>query len=221
MIEMSPLPREFYVQETVQAAPSLLNCLLVHASPEGLTVGRITETEAYTHDDPACHAFRGQTRRNAPMFGPPGHAYIYFTYGMHHCFNAVTAPESQGEAVLVRAVEPLEGLELMQRRRGLSVDGAIQQHSLREATEDRDRLRLARSLCGGPGRLCQAFGLDRALNGLDLTTGTRLWIAPAAPSPFTEVAATPRIGITQGTDRLWRFTLRGDPFTSRTKDATL
>jgi DNA-3-methyladenine glycosylase len=207
-----PLPRDFYLQDTVAAARALLNCILIHSGPDGLTAGRISETEAYTRDDPASHAYRGQTARNATMFGPPGHAYIYLTYGMHHCLNAVTAPEGIAEAVLIRAVEPLVGLERMRRRRGLS--------SKIEAMADiRARIREGVTLCGGPGKLCQAFGLSRDQNGSDLTAPTHLWIAPppagnGLPDPEA-IVATPRIGISQGRERLWRFTLRGDPYLSR------
>jgi len=206
-----PLPRVFYLQDTLAAAQALLGCILVHAAPEGLTAGRISETEAYLCDDPACHAFRGQTARNATMFGPPGHAYIYLTYGMHYCCNAVTAPEGTAEAVLLRAVEPLAGVELMRRRRGLSERD-------KGADDAKARIRQGRALCGGPGKLCQAFGLDRALDGWDLTTPTRLWIASAGekrPEEPGSIITTPRIGITQATDRLWRFTLRGDPYVSK------
>ncbi|HZP82336.1 MAG TPA: DNA-3-methyladenine glycosylase [Chthonomonadaceae bacterium] len=206
------LPRDFYRQGTLTVARSLLDCILVHDSPEGLLAGRITETEAYTHDDPACHAFRGQTARNATMFGPPGHAYIYFTYGMHHCFNAVTAPEGRGEAVLIRALEPLAGLELMQRRRGPAA-AALSLSSDSEAA----RIRLGRALCGGPGKLCQAFGLNRALNGTDLTEQGRLWIAaaPDGPPDAAAIVATPRIGIAQGVELPWRFYRRDEPYISR------
>ena len=206
-----PLPLAFYLQDTLTAAQALLGCILIHDSPEGLTAGRISETEAYRRDDPASHAFRGQTARNATMFGPPGHAYIYLTYGMHYCLNAVTAPEGIAEAVLLRAVEPLAGVELMGRRRSLSERDAI-------PDDQKARIRLGRALCGGPGKLCQAFGLDRALNGCDLTAQARLWIASTGerkPEEAGRIIATPRIGITQAVDRLWRFTLQGDPYTSR------
>ena len=212
---VAPLPRDFYLQGTVAVAQALLGCILVHDGPGGLVAGRISETEAYTSDDPACHAYRGRTRRNASMFGPPGHTYVYLSYGIHYCFNAVTAPEAVGEAVLVRAVEPLTGLELMRRRRclpdwessgGWPATGGGWGH-------------LGRMLCGGPGRLCQAFGLDLAMDGSDLTTGTRAWIASPAPDVVQPhpgaIVATPRIGISKGKDRLWRYYRRDDPFISR------
>lgn len=208
-----PLPVTFYLQDTLKAAKALLGCTLVHADPEGLLAGRITETEAYTRDDPASHAFRGQTTRNAPMFGPPGRAYIYLAYGMYPCFNAVTAPEGAGEAVLIRALEPLTGVELMQRRRGLSEEGSPPSPA---PDDDRARVRLGCLLCGGPGKLCQALGLDRPLNGCDLTTPARLWIAraDAVPEPG-RIVATPRIGISQGADLPWRFYMRDNPYLSR------
>lgn len=209
-----PLPRDFYLQPTVTAARELLNCILVHDHPDGLLAGRISETEAYTQNDPACHGFRGRTARNAAMFGPPGCAYIYFTYGMHHCFNAVTAPEDVGEAVLIRALEPLAGMELMREWRGLKGYAAEP-----GGRTDNDRVRIGRILCGGPGKLCQALGLTRMLDGTDLTSGNRLWIARSdslfpRPSPET-IVATPRIGISLGVELPWRFLVRDDPFISR------
>ena len=229
--DLEPLPRDFYLEPTPGVAKSLLNCLLISESADGCVVGRITETEAYTHDDPACHAFRGMTPRNAPMFGTPGFSYVYFTYGMHFCFNVVTAMEGFGEAVLIRAVEPLEGWELMARRRSLileeetwrSEEGKKGRHEV--PTPDpmhittSSNIKMAKRLCGGPAMLCQAFGFGKEHNSLDLTAGEGVWItSPAAENreaDSTQILSTPRIGISINKDVLWRFTLRDDPYTSR------
>jgi DNA-3-methyladenine glycosylase len=163
-----------------------------------LLTARIVEAEAYQEDDPASHSFRGRTNRTEVMFGPPGHAYVYFTYGMHHCMNVVTGSTGEGSAVLLRAAEPLEGLEEMSRRRG---------------TND------PRALCSGPGRLCQALGIDRAENGLDLVPGRRLWLLEGAPVARSKMSVGSRVGITSGTERPWRFSVRGDRFVSRARPA--
>jgi len=208
-----PLPRPFYGRDAVTVARDLLNTVLVRILPEGeVLAGRITETEAYTEDDPSSHSFGGQRTRNRLMYGPPGYAYVYYIYGAYYCLNAVTGAEGVGEAVLIRALEPLTGVELMWARRGLK-ETAVPP---RTETAERARLRRLQALCSGPGKLCQAFGLDSAFNGLDLTSGASLWIAPSQQPADTEaILATPRIGISRAQDYLWRFTLRGDPFTSR------
>jgi DNA-3-methyladenine glycosylase len=220
--DLPPLPRDFYLQDTLDVARRLLNCLLIHDSPDGRTIGRISETEAYTRDDPACHAFTRKTLRNAAMFGPPGHAYMHLNYGLHWCLNAVTAPEHIAEAVLIRAAEPLVGVELMQRRRGLEAE-QIQdiRHKIQGKREDaaRTQPKLGHFLCGGPGKLTAAFGISSAYNHFDLTTGQQLWLAPpieqvgyAAPD---SIVATGRIGITRAADYPWRFYLLHDPYISR------
>lgn len=179
---MRKLTREFYLQNTIQAARALLGMVLVHNAPEGTVSGRIVETEAYLHDDPACHASCGMTRRNEVMFGEPGRAYVYFTYGAHFCLNFVTQPAGVPEAVLIRALQPLEGIEIMRRNRG------------RENEHD---------LCSGPGKLTQAMGIDISLNGEDLQ-GDRLSVIDDGAGSG-EIIARPRIGIREAADKLWRF----------------
>ena len=191
------LKKTFYEFDTTHVARALLGTCLVHDSPEGRCVGRIVETEAYLSlDDPASHAHRGKTARNAAMFGPAGHAYIYFIYGMHCCFNVVTAAQDRGEAVLIRALEPLHGLELMQQRR---------------------KTTLLKNLCSGPGKLVQALGLTRAQNGCSLLSGA-LTIHDRArfggSEPF-DIDVSPRIGISAAADLPLRFSIRGSRFVSR------
>jgi len=194
---VTPLPREFYLQDTREAAQKLLGQLVVRRLPSGETLsGIIVETEAYLHDDPACHAYRGLTPRNATMFGPPGHAYVYFTYGLHMMLNLVCAPEGTAEAVLIRALEPTEGINQMRENRG--------------------GLAETRQLTNGPGKLAQALALTRlSHNGMDVTdAGGELQIWPNNYPPF-EMVTTTRIGITQGADLPWRYYMRGNPFVSR------
>jgi DNA-3-methyladenine glycosylase len=186
------LPRSFYAREAHEVAPDLLGHVLVRAFPDGRrATARIVEVEAYEPHDPASHAFRGMTARNAVMFGSPGHLYVYFTYGMHHCMNAVTGREGEGAAVLLRAAEPLEGADEMAARRG------------RERRLD---------LCSGPGRLAQALGVAREDDGLDLVAGDTMWVETGSrPEP---IATGIRVGVHE-TTRRWRFWLEGNVFVSR------
>ena len=172
-------------------ARALLGRVLVCDLTATRVAGRIVEVEAYRgHGDPASHAFRGVTPRNAVMFGPPGHAYVYFTYGMHHCLNVVCEPAGAAAAVLVRALEPLTGDALVRRRRGVA-----------------HRERWMR----GPGCVAQALGLTRRASGADLVRG-RLWIADAAPRRGgRRIASGPRIGIRTGVELPWRWWLAGHP----------
>jgi DNA-3-methyladenine glycosylase len=190
------LSRDFYEQPTVQAAQQLLGKYLVRAHPEGVTTGIILETEAYVGlDDRASHASRGPTPRNAVMFGPAGFAYVYVIYGLHHCLNAVTECEAYPAAVLIRAVQPCEGVELMRARR---------------------RKQDVRLLANGPGNLCQAFGIARGLNGIDLC-GDVLFVEDQGSSP-AEIVVTTRIGVEYAgawKDKPWRFYLAGRPGVSK------
>lgn len=194
MPNLMPLPREFYDSNVARVARMLLGKVLVRENGEGLTSGRIVETEAYkSKNDPACHAARGRTRRNATMFGPPGHAYVY-TIHAKYCFNVVTQPEGQASAVLVRAIEPITGIELMRARRGI------------EKLYD---------LARGPARLCQALALSTDHDGLDLTRGEQLWIVDDGfklkPSQIVRV---PRIGVSSARDLKLRFLIRANRFVS-------
>ena len=174
-----PLRREFFSRPTSEVARDLLGTLLCRLTEDGLAVGRIVETEAYGGpDDMASHARAGLTRRTAPMFGEVGHAYVYLIYGMHECLNVVAhGPEAPAGAVLLRALEPVAGIESMRSRRGRPHD-----------PDDR--------LASGPARLCQAMAVDRGFDSHDLTTGDRLWLAPRdAPLPDSAIEVGPRVGV--------------------------
>jgi DNA-3-methyladenine glycosylase len=180
----------------------LLGCVFWHDSPAGLVAVRLVEVEAYEGpDDPASHAFRGQTARNAVMFGPPGHVYVYFTYGMHFCANLVCQPAGRPEAVLLRAGQVIEGFELAASRRASETGRVIS----------------GQNLARGPARLCQALGIDRALDGADVCApGSSLGIGPAPDQAGgTEAISTgPRVGVSQAADRPWRYWLAGDAYVS-------
>jgi len=189
------LSRRFLARDSRRVAPELLNKVLVLGNRRG----RIVEVEAYAGaEDPGSHAYRGRTARNATMFGPAGHLYVYFTYGMHWCANVVTGPADIGQAVLLRAISPLAGLEEMRAARpGVSRD-----------TE----------LCSGPARLCQAFGIDRSFDGADLTRqGEGPWLADDGTPPPAAPGVSARIGLAtgRGHESPWRWFVPGDPNVSR------
>ena len=188
-----PLPRSFYERPTEQVARELLGKLLVHRCPDGLASGTVVEAEAYLgSNDPGSHASTGKTRRNAVMFGTAGVAYVYFTYGMHYCFNAVAKPPGEAGAVLIRALQPVEGTPLMRKRRGKQ---AIQE------------------LTSGPAKLTQAFGIDRRHNGLDLTS-SNLFFSSGPELPF-QIRMTKRIGLSKGKQLPLRFYVADSRFVSR------
>ena len=199
-LKFTPLPRSFYAPSAALVAPLLLGHLLVRQTPGGPCGGIIVETEAYLADDPACHGFKGETPRNRAMFGPPGHAYVYFIYGNHWCANAVCRPQGCAEAVLIRAIEPTLGEAAMRARRSVT---NIHQ------------------LTNGPAKLCEALDIDRALDGLDLCdTQSPLFIAghPDHAGLLRErgpLATTTRIGLSKAADRPLRFCLAGSPWVSR------
>ncbi|MEL7207116.1 MAG: DNA-3-methyladenine glycosylase [Actinomycetota bacterium] len=185
--------RGFFARDGREVAPELLGAVLEH---QGRT-GRIVEVEAYAGvEDPGSHGYRGPTPRTATMFGPPGHLYVYFTYGMHWCANVVCGPEGTCSAVLLRALAPLEGLEDMYAARGPA------------ARRDRD-------LCSGPAKLCQALGLDGDNDGDDLCGADGPRVRELGARPDAEIVNTTRIGLTKGTDLPWRWFLAGDPNVSR------
>jgi len=259
---MQRLPREFFDRPATEVAPDLLGCILWHASTAGLVATRLVEVEAYRGDiDPASHAFRGRTARNAVMFGPPGHAYVYFSYGVHYCVNLVCEPTGRAEAVLIRAGAVVAGAELARRRRyGLpdtaadaeggrvpgsssgvrgstaasprdsgpdgngtfagrgSADGSGTSAGRGRAAPGGSRVRSRDlDLARGPGRLCQALGIDRSLDGADVCApGGPLGISPPSvldqpvAAAVGSIATGPRVGISQAADRPWRYWLAGD-----------
>jgi DNA-3-methyladenine glycosylase len=183
----SMIRREFFARSVHEVAAELIGATFL---VDGVG-GKIVELEAYHHEDPAAHGYRGRTARNASMFGPPGHAYVYRSYGVHWCVNFVCEAEGVADAVLIRALEPTQGLEEMRRRRGLEEE---------------------RLLCAGPGRLCQALAITRELDGLPLDRPPYR-LEPRTEPP--EIARGPRIGITRAADLPWRYGLAGSPFLSR------
>ena len=184
---MPLLSQAFFRRPAAEVAEDMIGAILLVDGIGGI----IVETEAYDHQDPASHSFRGPTARNASMFGPPGHAYVYRSYGVHWCLNAVCGVDRPGSAVLIRALQPVEGIGVMRERRGVAD---------------------VRRLCSGPGRLCQALNVTRGLDGRALDQPPVTIESRPAPVPL---AAGRRVGITRGADTPWRFVLAGSAFLSR------
>lgn len=188
------LPASFYDRDTEEVARDLLGAILECRTKDGVTRGRIVETEAYLGPhDPACHAAAGKTARNTHLHGPPGTAYVYFIYGVHWCVNAVTREAGHGSAVLIRAVEPVRGVSLMRRRRGVPRD---------------------RDLTNGPGKLCEALGVDGRHDGGSLVLGP-VRVLAGDPVPPSDIGVTPRIGITKAAEWPLRFFVKDNAFVSR------
>jgi DNA-3-methyladenine glycosylase len=187
MTEAPPIRRRFFDRSVHEVAPELIEATFLFSGVGGI----IVEVEAYHHTDPAAHSYVGRTARNAVMFGPPGHAYVYRSYGVHWCVNFVCEAEGSASAVLIRALAPTAGLAIMRERRGI----------------ENKRL-----LCSGPGRLCQALAITDAQNGWPLDAPPFLLRAAARPQ---EIAAGPRIGITKAAEKPWRYGLKGSPYLSR------
>jgi DNA-3-methyladenine glycosylase len=206
------IPRDFFARPSVEVAPDLLGCVLEHETADGLVAVELTEVEAYAgRSDPASHAYRGKTQRNAVMFGPPGHAYVYFTYGMHFCVNMVCLGEQgSASAVLLRAGAIIadEDLARARRTRGPVPEGPVSEGRARIAPRD---------LARGPARLCQALGIDRALDGADVcVAGAPLRMLSGAGNPARsgKIATGPRVGVSSAAEIPWRFWYEGDPTVS-------
>ena len=186
---MQNLPRSFYTQRTLTVAKELLGKIFVHKIGKNYLSGIIVETEAYLFNDPASHAFRGLTERNKPMFNSGGFLYVYFTYGMHYCANVVTYKEGIGEAVLIRAVEPLDGIEIMRANRNFK------------------DFHHPHNLTNGPAKFAQAFSLTKIHSGIDLC-GKEIFINEGNHIPKSNIVSTTRIGINSGMDKKWRFYIK-------------
>jgi DNA-3-methyladenine glycosylase len=242
------IPREFFARPSVEVAPDLLGCVLEHETAAGLVAVELTEVEAYAGQaDPASHAYRGKTTRNAVMFGPPGHAYVYFTYGMYFCVNLVCQDPGTASAVLLRAGRIIEGEELARARRtrrragrdrdgasqnsasqdGASRDGAIQDSAGHHGASHHGAALAARDLARGPARLCLALDIDRTLDGADVCVAEsplrvrrrQTGADTNARSAEKEICSGPRVGISVAADVPWRFWFDGDPTVSAYKRA--
>lgn len=194
------LQRNFYTRDVTIVALQLLGKILVKVEKNKILAGKIVEVEAYDGDvDEASHSFKGKTRRNEVMFREGGYFYVYFTYGVHHCCNVVTGKEGHGAAVLIRAIEPLAGIETMAYRR-----------FGKRKVDEKQLL----NLTNGPGKICEAFAFDRTHSGLDLT-GDKVYIIDASLLKKSEIGVSKRIGISKSTELPWRFFIKGSKFLSR------
>jgi len=199
---MQKLSRSFYTQRTLIVAKDLLGKIFVHNIGNTFISGMIVETEAYLFNDPASHSFRGVTERNKPMFNIGGFLYVYFTYGMHYCPNVVTYKEGIGEAVLIRAVEPIDGKELMYANRKFGDD------SLRKGDGH------LHNLTNGPAKFAKAFSLTTIHSGIDLC-GNEIYITEGKIIPTSKIIRTTRIGISSAKDKKWRFYIKGNEWVSK------
>ncbi len=200
IIPLKKLTREFYTRPVLNVAKDLLGKILIKKERNKILAGKIVEVEAYDGSiDEASHSFKGKTKRNEIMFRIGGYFYVYFTYGVHHCCNVVTGKEGHGAAVLIRAIEPLSGIDIM----------ALRRYGKRKLTE-REML----NLTNGPGKICQAFAFDRTHSGLDLT-GNKVFIVEAASLKKSEIGVSERIGISKSKELPWRFFIRENLFLSR------
>lgn len=212
-MQKQKLPLDFYQShDTLTLAQLLLGCELVHESPEGKTAGIIVETEGYLTGDPACHAYRSQTTRNAAMFGPAGTLYVYQIYNHYNCINVVTGPVGVGEAVLIRALEPTTGIDLMAIRRNEAFKTGFERY--RSNTIDPETADGLRNLANGPGKLVIALGIDRAEHNFASLTSGDISIRGPVLHDF-EMVTTTRIGIKFGADLPYRYYVKGSRFVSR------
>ena len=202
---MTPLSRSFYLRPTLQVARNLLGKNIVHIASNKLLIGKIVEVEAYCKDDPASHSYRGKTRRNEVMFREGGHLYVYFTYGMHFCANVVTGKANIGEAVLIRAVEPLAGIEAITKNRYRS-----------DKSRNRKYINFKSfiNLTNGPAKFCKAFGITQNENGLDLID-SKIIILNGKKIAHKHIGRSTRIGIRVGGEKKWRFFIKMNPWVSR------
>ena len=205
-MKLEKLPRSFYVRPTITVAKDLLGKYLVKKYRGKVLIGKIVEVEAYLGEkDPASHAYRGRTQRNKVMFWKGGHLYVYFTYGMHYCCNVVTEVEGKGRAVLLRAVEPVNGIEIMMKNRRRKWSNGMMEYWSTHADVN---------LTNGPAKLCEALGIGRAQNGTDLL-GDEIYIANGERIPKSRIISSTRIGVKNGNNKKWRFNIKDNRWVSK------